>query len=498
MQAASKTVVRSTSLLLLVGLIALLGIVGTTIWLVERTQTYFDVVLQARATRAAVVDLRALLQDAETSQRGYIITLDPDYLAPYNAALPQIGAQIAELEKLLLPVPSMQLALDQLRRDIDTKLSEMARTITLAGNEQRSEAASIIRSNEGKEAMDRARAFFVTAIGWADARLNEGVLDQRNTANLLRIVSIIGALVIFAVVGGAIYSVLNYTRRLAEARRAIEAANGQLEQRVRERTIDLRKANEEVQRFAYIVTHDLRAPLVNIMGFTSEMETSVAAVKAYIATHPPDQDDMLAKEAHLAAEEDLPEAISFVRAATRKMDRLINAILKISREGRRQLRPETVDLGKVIEAAAAAVHHQLVGNGGEIATRFGIGDIVTDRLSIEQVVTNIIDNAIKYRQPGRPLRVEVDTQRLAGGRVAISIKDNGRGIAAADHERIFELFRRSGSPAEPGEGIGLPHVRGMVRSMGGDVTVASALDEGSTFTITLPRDMREFLRSSDA
>src|SRR5690606_22085587 len=123
----------------------------------------------------------------------------------------------------------------------------------------------------------------------------------------------------------------------------IEATNLSLEDRVRERTADLGRANEEIQRFAYIVTHDLRAPLVNIMGFTSELEASVVQLEDYMKDRPDDGDPKLA-EARIAATEDLPEAITFIRAATRKMDSLINAILKISREGRRRLKPETLDL----------------------------------------------------------------------------------------------------------------------------------------------------------
>src|SRR5688572_8402367 len=105
MPITSKTFVRSTALLLLVGLLALLGIVGTTLWLGERTQVYFNEVVEARDARTAAVDLRALLQDAETSQRGYIITLDEQYLAPYQAALPQIDETIARLDAVLTPYP---------------------------------------------------------------------------------------------------------------------------------------------------------------------------------------------------------------------------------------------------------------------------------------------------------------------------------------------------------------------------------------------------------
>lgn len=498
MPITSKTFVRSTALLLLVGLLALMGIIGTTLWLGERTQVYFNEVVEARNARTVAVDLRTLLQDAETSQRGYIVTLDAKYLEPYQTALPQISETLGGLTAVLAPYPQAAEPLRQLRDDIAFKLGEMANTIALAQQDRRAEAVEIIRTDAGKEAMDRSRAFFSGLIAAADARLDQGVEDQRTTANMLRTVSIIGALIIFAVVGGAIWAVLAYTQELAKAREAVVEANAGLEERVRERTADLGKANEEIQRFAYIVTHDLRAPLVNIMGFTAELETSVDAVKSYMETQPANENDPVAAEARTAAIEDLPEAITFIRAATRKMDGLINAILKISREGRRQLKPEPVDLSELAEASAAAVHHQVADSDGAIETDIRVGKLITDKLSIEQVLGNMLDNAVKYQDAGRPLRVVIRARHVPGNRVIIEVEDNGRGIADSDHERVFELFRRSGSQSHPGEGIGLAHVRTMVRSLGGDITLASKLGEGTTFIINLPRDSRAYLGSFGA
>ena len=299
-------------------------------------------------------------------------------------------------------------------------------------------------------------------------------------------------MVIIAVVGGSAWTVLSYTRELASARHEVETANSSLEERVRERTSDLGRANEEIQRFAYIVTHDLRAPLVNIMGFTSELETSVGLLSDYMAKAP-EASDPAFEEARLAATEDLPEAITFIRAATRKMDGLINAILKISREGRRQLKPETINLPEFIEANADAVHHQVADTDGTVRFDVQLPKIVSDKLSLEQVLGNLLDNAIKYRHPDRPIEIALRARQALGNRVEITVEDNGRGIADSDHERVFELFRRSGAQSQPGEGIGLAHVRTLVRSLGGDITLRSKLGEGTTFTITLPRDLRSHL-----
>jgi signal transduction histidine kinase len=285
-------------------------------------------------------------------------------------------------------------------------------------------------------------------------------------------------------------TVVRYTLEIVRARDEVRVLNTSLEERVAMRTSELARANEEVQRFAYIVTHDLRAPLVNIMGFTSELEGSVRSLQALIekTKGTVDANDPVAEEARRAATEDVPEAIDFIRSSTRKMDGLINAILKLSREGKRQLRPEPINLGDLLKANSAAIQHQLAEADGKVELKLAVRDIVTDRLAIEQVIGNLLDNAVKFRASGRPLRIEIRTD-WAMQKICIEITDNGRGIAERDLERVFELFRRAGQLDRPGEGIGLAHVRTLVRSLGGDVTVRSVLDEGTTFQIMLPSSL---------
>ena len=493
MPISNNVFVRSGVVLLLVGFLALAGIVGTTIWLVEQTQVYFNQVIEARDARTTAVDLRTALQDAETGQRGYILTQEEGYLEPYTRAVGLVEQNFEQLQNVLVPYPQAVEPLQTLRADIDTKLTEMAATIDMVRSGDVEGAVAVVQTDRGKEAMDRSRTFFDALIRAADNRLTAGAEDQRNAATALRWTNIAGAFVIFVVVGAFAWTVVSYTRELAKARQEVELANASLEKRVRERTVDLGRANEEIQRFAYIVTHDLRAPLVNIMGFTSELETSVGELSTYMRDH--EDPDPAFAAARTAATEDLPEAITFIRAATRKMDALINAILKISREGRRQLKPEPVNLAELAEASAAAIHHQVADKGGRVEVDIAVPRVISDRLSLEQILGNLLDNAVKYQQPERPLTVRITTRQLPGGRVELAVEDNGRGIAGTDHERVFELFRRSGAQSQPGEGIGLAHVRTMVRSLGGDITLRSELGQGTTFIITLPRDLRSYLET---
>ena len=109
-----------------------------------------------------------------------------------------------------------------------------------------------------------------------------------------------------------------------------------------------------------------------------------------------------------------------------------------------------------------------------------------DRLALEQVFANLIDNALKYGRTEDPLKIDI-SGRISGTQAIYEVTDNGRGIDPRDHQRVFELFRRSGTQDRPGEGIGLAHVRALVRRLGGTMGLSSELGRGSTFTVTLPQ-----------
>ncbi len=217
------------------------------------------------------------------------------------------------------------------------------------------------------------------------------------------------------------------------------------------------------------------------MGFTSELEAVrddvFARLRERRAEGPSAGDDTLAQ--------DFDEALGFIKASIAKMDRLINAILKLSREGGRTFKPEPIDMTALLNGIAASLAHQAEVTGATLE----IGDlppITSDRLALEQVFSNLLDNALKYLRPDEPGRIAV-TGRAAGSRIVYEVGDNGRGIAERDRERVFELFRRAGAQDKPGEGIGLAHVRALVRRLGGTIRLASEPGQGSTFTIALPK-----------
>jgi signal transduction histidine kinase len=106
-------------------------------------------------------------------------------------------------------------------------------------------------------------------------------------------------------------------------------------------------------------------------------------------------------------------------------------------------------------------------------------------VAIDQIFSNLIENALKYLKPGRPGEITV-RGHAEGGRALFEVIDNGRGIDPRDHERIFDLFRRSGVQDRPGEGIGLAHVRALAYKLGGMIDCVSELDRGATFRLSIP------------
>ena len=463
MPISAKTFLRSNILLLAAGLVALLAIVVASVWLVGRTQAQVEGVLAVRQVRSAFADLRNLVQETETGQRGYLLTGEDSYLAPYTTSRSMVAPQIERLKTLVTPFPDLVEPTRELIGVIERKLAELDHTVDLHKSGRRDEALAILRDNSGQELMDRARALFDSLVTVADRKLVDHTESQNRSAAALRLVSMVGAAVILAVVGGSVWTVLRYTSDLAEARTTVEALNAGLEERVKERTVDLARANDEIQRFAYIVTHDLRAPLVNIMGFTSELEAGLEADPRPGRQAGRGRRPAIDEAARTAAAEDLPEAVGFIRSSTRKMDGLINAILKLSREGRRALKPERVDLGRA-DRQRGGRHPAPAAKrpAATIDVDVRLPAIHSDRLALEQVFGNLLDNAVKYRDDARRPDDPGDRRaRRATTGSAIEVADNGRGIAPQDHERIFELFRRSGSQDQPGEGIGLAHVRAL-------------------------------------
>lgn len=266
-------------------------------------------------------------------------------------------------------------------------------------------------------------------------------------------------------------------RELAERRRA--------EEKLRRYSEELRAINDEIKSFAYIVSHDLRAPLISIKGFAAELDLVLKDILPFLERCMPNLDAGERERLRSALRQDAPEALGFISSSVSRMDSLINAVLKLSYLGRRELTLAPVNAGEVVDSITASLRHQLEQH--HVTVTVGVlPEITIDRTALEQIIGNLLDNAVKYLTPGRPGRIEINACEEPDG-TTLRISDNGRGIAPKDMGRIFELFRRANCQDTHGEGMGLPYVKTLVRRLGGRVECESTLGAGTAFTVFIPR-----------
>ena len=252
-------------------------------------------------------------------------------------------------------------------------------------------------------------------------------------------------------------------------------------------TAEIESANEEIKQFAYIVSHDLRAPLVNLKGFSSELRVAMEDVlplarKAMEALPESEQTAV-----RYAIEEDIPEALGFIDSSVTRMDGFINSVLKLSRIGRRELTFERLDIRPLVEEILRTLTHQQE-SGNATVTVEDLPTVCADRTAVEQIFGNLLSNALMYLSPDRPGAIEIGGVRRKR-ETEYWVRDNGRGIASDDAEKVFAPFRRAGKQDVPGEGMGLSYVHAMVRQHGGQIRFESELGVGTTFFFTIANDL---------
>ena len=429
--------------------------------------------------------LETQLERAEAGRRGYLLAQSPYRLDVYriNAALtPQT---LDGLAAMVADNPDQVRLIAPLRTLVERQLSELSTSIGLARSGRTAEARRQFEAGSAATTIRRIRTLTADLRRAEYALLDERSEREQASLSAVQLVLAFTGLMLLLVGAGSFWLVRRYTKDLTAARDRLHLLNTDLEGAVRARTAQLQRANEEIQRFAYIVSHDLRSPLVNIMGFTAELQTASEQLSQTFERIQGLQPDLLDAPARLAIKEDLPEAVGFIRSSTQKMDRLINAILRLSREGRRSLNPDHLLMDRVVAEIIASFEQQLAAKGARVSIAGPLPDLHSDRVAVEQILSNLVENAIKYGRSDGTAEIRIEGQRN-GGEVTFAVSDNGRGVAPGDHDRIFDLFRRSGAQDQPGEGLGLAHARALAYRLGGTVTIDSALGEGSTFRLILP------------
>lgn len=454
----------------------LIFLTAFSFWLTQRVLGDAQREDQLNKFSTELTEFMETLRTAESSQRGYLIAGSPEFLDPYNQASPQLVPLAQELATKA-PSKSTAQAAAAIIEPLSEKLEEMRQTINLMKVGQKESAVERLKDGFGRkltaEIESRVRQIQDDGRSAIQAEEAKTKLLEKIKAGI----DAIGAALILTFSFLSLSLLLRSNAATEEAQQALAKANFELEATVAQRTAALTRANQEIQRFAYIVSHDLRSPLVNIMGFTAELENL--------------RDELFkgaegqSFPAHFRS--DFDELIGFIRSSIGRMDRLITAILSISREGSRPLSTEHVDTQALVQGLFDGIEHQIRAKGVTVEAGL-LPSIVTDRMALEQIFANLIENAIKFLKPEGGGKVTV-TGKVSGNEVIYTVSDNGRGIDPKDHQRIFELFRRAGPQDVPGEGMGLAFVSALVRRLGGTIAVELELGRGSIFKLTLPRSM---------
>jgi signal transduction histidine kinase len=495
-------------LLLAAGFLVLVAISALSVILVDRAREENDWVVHTVEVENQISTLQLRIRSTESAARGYLLTEEQRFLDEYLDASSKVHSDIDELIRLSGDNPAQIDNSNQMRAPVQARLDEFEKAINFARQHDTAGGIAMLRESDSGKANQRI-SDIADRMRTAEERLftlRTQTADQ--TERLASIVTVVGSGLVVLLAGISVFLVRRSMRARDEAEALLRDSNLNLETTVDERTADLREANNEIQRFAYIVSHDLRSPLVNIMGFTSELEElrtdifrRIAALHRATTSTPVPAEAEGGAEAALEREDkqllsDFSEALEFIKSSIAKMDRLISAILNLTREGRREFEPVRIETRELIEAIVTTVAHQAAEAQAEIRIE-PLPEITSDRLAIEQIFSNLIDNALKYLKPGVPGEISV-RGRTKLGYAIFDVADNGRGIDPKDHQRIFDLFRRAGPQDKPGQGIGLAHVRALVRRLGGTMSVTSELDQGSTFTVTLPINWNVKQRNRDS
>jgi light-regulated signal transduction histidine kinase (bacteriophytochrome) len=255
---------------------------------------------------------------------------------------------------------------------------------------------------------------------------------------------------------------LELEERVTQRTEEIRKLNEQLESRVKKRTAELQAANEELEAFTYSVSHDLRAPLRHVNGFSK----------------------LLVEEHHAELSPDAQEYVATIRESVLQMDVLINDLLNLGRVGRRQLSMQVTGLNSLVEEVRAELKRSNPDRLIEWKVET-LPFVECDHALMKQVFVNLLSNAVKFTRPRNPAIIEVGATDQDGAR-AVFVRDNGVGFSMRYVNKLFGVFQRLHRTEDfEGTGVGLATVQRIIHKHGGRVWAEAELDMGATFYFTL-------------
>jgi PAS domain S-box-containing protein len=256
----------------------------------------------------------------------------------------------------------------------------------------------------------------------------------------------------------------------------------------RERLLaEVDQKNKELESLVYIASHDMRSPLVTVQGFGGNIQKYCRQISEIMERA--ETLDELRSTAKPLLEEKIPNALRFINSSSMKMHTLVDGLLRLSRVGSVTLQMEEVDMNLMLQHIQDTFAFQAEKFNAQVKVEKPLAECYGDKNQLNQVFSNLLDNAIKYRDAERPLVITISS-RVEGRKVIYTIADSGIGISLEDQEKIWILFRRVGSDETiPGEGLGLALVQRIVERHGGKVWVESEIGVGSRFHVELPRSV---------
>jgi signal transduction histidine kinase/DNA-binding response OmpR family regulator len=403
---------------------------------------------RAQRTQTATLQLHLLslaADDAETGQRGYLLTSEHSYLAPYLAARQRYRSLYADiLASKGLSARSTAL-FAELGPVLNKKFSEMQTTVSLVETMQRNQALAMLFSNRGKVLMDRIRELIL------QIEMIERQQLRTNTQNIERRAAIAGGTSSAAVLLVLILLTIAVSRIQKERTAAVEASQAK-------------------SRFLANMSHELRTPLNAIIGYS----------------------EMLQEESQDAGLDALLPDLARIRTAGRHLLDLINSILDISKieAGKMELFLEAFGVRELVEQAEAVIRPSCEKNGNRFVIEIApdAGTMYSDQTKVRQALFNLLSNAAKFTENGE---VRLSVSRLSGnpGQLTFVVSDTGIGITPEQLKKIFEPFTQADASTTRrfgGTGLGLAITQRFCQMMGGSMQAESDPGKGSVFTLNLP------------